>query len=235
MTDTTDKALDALIARYRQVASTMRKMKAATIEAYEMDACADTITALRSERDQWASMVGHIVACLPLKDIVPASATMCELIDAIKSGLAERDALRSQLATARADALWKAAEACTNVIKNYDVMKPDGITYEPMRVQKAAKYMVSIARQDILDLIDTPTPSAPSPEAVARAALAEFPSDDDREWIDNRADQLFRESERRRGGVRPATTTPQDFRDYFVASATAERLAAIVAKAGEQK
>jgi hypothetical protein len=71
-----------------------------------------------------------------------------------------------------------------------------------------------------------------TPEAVARAALAEFPSDDDREWIDNRADQLFRESERRRGGVRPATTTPQDFRDYFVVSATAERLAAIVAKAG---
>jgi hypothetical protein len=79
------------------------------------------------------------------------------------------------------------------------------------------------------------TPSAPSPEAVARAALAEFPSDDDREWIDNRADQLFRESERRRGGVRPATTTPQDFRDYFVVSATAERLAAIVAKAGGEE
>ena len=53
------------------------------------------LRALAAERDQWASMVGHIVACLPLKDIVPASATMGQLIDAIKSGLAERDALRA--------------------------------------------------------------------------------------------------------------------------------------------
>jgi hypothetical protein len=43
-----------------------------------------------------------------------------------------------------------------------------------------------------------------------------------REWIDARADELFRQNERQRGGVRPATTTPQDYRDYFVASATAE-------------
>lgn len=45
-----------------------------------------------------------------------------------------------------------AAEACTDIIKKYDVMKPDGVTYEPMRVQRAAKGMVSIAREDILAL-----------------------------------------------------------------------------------
>ena len=50
-------------------------------------------------------------------------------------------------------------------------------------------------------------------------------TDEDREWIDARADQLFRESERQRGGVRPATVMPQDFRDYFVAQAAWERSA----------
>lgn len=50
-------------------------------------------------------------------------------------------------------------------------------------------------------------------------------TDEDREWIDTRADQLFRESERRRGGIRPNTVMPQDFRDYFVAQAAWERAA----------
>ena len=48
-------------------------------------------------------------------------------------------------------------------------------------------------------------------------------TDEDREWIDTRADQLFRESERRRGGIRPNTVMPQDFRDYFVVQAAWER------------
>lgn len=66
------------------------------------------------------------------------------------------DDLRAQLAalTAERDALVgavieRAAEVCTAIIKDYDVMKPDGKTYEPLRVQKAAKGMVSLVRQDI--------------------------------------------------------------------------------------
>lgn len=51
-------------------------------------------------------------------------------------------------------------------------------------------------------------------------------SPEDREWIDARADHLFRESERARGGVRPSTVTPQDYLDYFVATAAWERAAA---------
>jgi hypothetical protein len=210
----------------------------------------------------------------------------------------ERDALRSQLATARADALREAAEAANeadslelalhgpakiverilDLIDTPSAPSPEAVRVKPLvwELHINDKFHVELAFtilgrykaqrticQDYAILCDPsgkisrrknieaaktaaqadyearilaalePSHSAPSPEAVARAALAEFPSDDDREWIDNRADQLFRESERRRGGVRPATTTPQDFRDYFVVSATAERLASIIAKAGE--
>ena len=59
------------------------------------------------------------------------------------------------------------------------------------------------------------------------AGLREALSPEDREWINNRADELFRQSERQRGGVRPATITPMDYRDYFVIDATAERIAAL--------
>ena len=54
---------------------------------------------------------------------------------------------------------------------------------------------------------------------------------EDREWIDARADQLYRDSERQRGGIRPATIMPQDFRDYFVAQAAWERARAALAAA----
>lgn len=53
------------------------------------------------------------------------------------------------------------------------------------------------------------------------------PTEVDREWIDARADELFREAERRRGAVTVNTTRPQDFRDYFVVDATLERFAAL--------
>lgn len=49
-------------------------------------------------------------------------------------------------------------------------------------------------------------------------------TDEDRDWIDAEADRMFRESNRRSGGVRPAMLMPQDFRDYFVADATRARI-----------
>lgn len=60
----------------------------------------------------------------------------------------------------------------------------------------------------------------PEPLAVKIKPL----SDEDRDWIDARADELFRANERARGGVRIQTITPQDFRDYFVVTATRERI-----------
>lgn len=62
--------------------------------------------------------------------------------------------------------------------------------------------------------------SEPEPLAVRVKPL----SDEDRDWIDARADELFRANERRRGGIRNQTVTPQDFRDYFVVTATRERV-----------
>jgi hypothetical protein len=62
------------------------------------------------------------------------------------------DLIPAMVAETRNAVLREAAKVCTSVIKNYDVLKPDGMTYEPMKVQKAAKCMVSLARQDILAL-----------------------------------------------------------------------------------
>jgi hypothetical protein len=63
-------------------------------------------------------------------------------------------ALRAQLATARPDAMREAAEAAN----------------EANSLELALHGPAKIVER-ILALIDTPTPSAPSPEAVARAAL----------------------------------------------------------------
>jgi hypothetical protein len=67
--------------------------------------------------------------------------------------------LETKLATARPDALEEAAEVCTNIIRDYDVMKPNGTTYEPVHVQRAAKGMVSLARADIRALIAKEEPT----------------------------------------------------------------------------
>jgi hypothetical protein len=53
------------------------------------------------------------------------------------------------IADAERRGMERAAEICTGIIKNYNVMKPDGTTYESLKVQKAAKGMVSLAREDI--------------------------------------------------------------------------------------
>lgn len=74
--------------------------------------------------------------------------------------------------------------------------------------------------------IDT-SPAVTSGAVISLAEALAVPTDVDREWIDTRADELFRENERCRGSIRPQTITPQDFRDYFVVNATLERFAAL--------
>lgn len=86
-----------------------------------------------------------------------------ELYEAAKRDAEEAEAyaaeLEAKLATAQRDALEKAAEVCTNIIRDYDVMKPNGTTYEPVHVQRAAKGMVSLAREDIRALIAQEEPT----------------------------------------------------------------------------
>lgn len=90
-------------------------------------------------RKDWfnAGASTHKIQCAGGKDVEYVSRSRCDAL----------------VAKAQADALREAADVCTTVIKNYSVMKPDGKTYEPMRVQEAAKGMVRLARQDIENLI----------------------------------------------------------------------------------
>lgn len=77
---------------------------------------------------------------------------------ALQDGIAIINTLSADLTQSQAEvaaAYERAAEVCTNIIKNYDCMKADGKTYQPMWVQKVAKGMVSIARQDIRALATT--------------------------------------------------------------------------------
>jgi hypothetical protein len=59
------------------------------------------------------------------------------------------DHSQALIAAAERRGMERAAVICTGIIKNYDVMKPNGTTYESLNVQKAAKGMVSLARADI--------------------------------------------------------------------------------------
>jgi hypothetical protein len=72
-----------------------------------------------------------------------------DLARALLDARAELARVRADSAVAVALIVERAAEVCTVIIKDYDVMKPDGKTYEPLKVQKAAKGMVSLVRQDI--------------------------------------------------------------------------------------
>ena len=56
-------------------------------------------------------------------------------------------------AQAREAALKEAAAVCEYIIKNIEILKADGETYETPRVQKIARGLVDLARQDILALI----------------------------------------------------------------------------------
>ncbi len=79
-----------------------------------------------------------------------------DTLRAIRAALTEAEAENARIrAEARREALEEAARVCDNVIKNYDVMepgKPD--RFASLKTQKAAKGMVSLAREDIRDLID---------------------------------------------------------------------------------
>jgi len=61
--------------------------------------------ALLSERNEWMSAFGHFLSEIPLQDVLGASGSVQDAIDYFKAAIAERDALRDQLAAARNEAL----------------------------------------------------------------------------------------------------------------------------------
>lgn len=75
--------------------------------------------------------------------------------------------------TTAAEMKEAAIEACSNVIKNYDVMDASGTKYLPLKTQKAAKGLVAIAREDI-SAIPCAEP-APNWERFGRDLLDEWP------------------------------------------------------------
>ena len=56
-------------------------------------------------------------------------------------------------AAIREAALREAMDACTYVIKNIEILRADGKTYETPRIQKIARGLVDVARQQIEALI----------------------------------------------------------------------------------
>lgn len=82
--------------------------------------------------------------------------------------IAELEAALTRANAATAAAYEVAARACSGIIKDYYCMKDDGKTYHPLWVQKVAKGMVSIARQDIRALA-TPDQTAALDKLIAEA------------------------------------------------------------------
>ena len=215
MSDTTDKALDAL----------QERLKAHDSHPESASAQADAaIAALRAEladvereRDEALADVVDFseTAAALVEDMSKRPTTTWGQIKAAVRALGDignREAYRrqseklktaeAQLAKARPDALREAAKL---------------VRTKPMRFAGCREDDVRDALScAILDLIDTPTPSAPSPEAVARAAL---------EWAAEIAWPIEWGSVQLEAGFRAA-------KDIRTAASDPATLAAIVAKAG---
>jgi hypothetical protein len=203
MSDTTGKALDALL---NDLNAVNRNYELARGVHHTIRSAHTAITALRIERD---------AAIAREKALLASNQEERTALVEAASLRRERDALRSQLATARADAVRDAAEAANEA---------DSLE---LALHGPAKIV-----ERILALIDTPTPSAPSPEAVARAAL---PLDEWHEDIGNVTWWEFPISEPAWIGT-PLDSDWPGYHTHFTAHppipSDPATLAAIVAKAG---
>jgi hypothetical protein len=149
MTDLTPEALDALQERLRRIEWGVTGEPCAAGNVDETAALeADTaITALR------AQLAEREKACT-------------EWAEVSQRNYQRAKAAEAQLATARPDAMREAAALVQQIARGYD-----------KGGDKAIACGLYITSGSILALIDTPTPSTPSPEAVARAALEWQPID----------------------------------------------------------
>lgn len=83
-----------------------------------------------------------------LKGALPDIPSALEIITTLRAQLAGANARADRAEAALAAQIEVDAAICTDIM-GYDCMKADGETYQPMWVQKVAKGMVSLARQDI--------------------------------------------------------------------------------------
>jgi hypothetical protein len=122
---------------------------------------------------------------------------------------------------------WQAEHACGATLDEKDVRMVLALAARAARTEAEALDW----RAQVGELSDQ-VKALKAENARLRGALPARLSltEEDREWIDAEADRLFRESERRRGSVRPATIRPQDYRDYFVVNATYHRILAALEK-----
>ena len=76
-----------------------------------------------------------------------------ELDEYDEQRISAADAIEAVLAEAyrrgQEDMRERAALVCTETIRDYYVMSPDKKSYAPLKTQRAAKGMVSLAREDI--------------------------------------------------------------------------------------
>lgn len=72
---------------------------------------------------------------------------------AANTNYAEDAEFLNAVAAIREAALREAAAKCEYTIRNIQILKSDGETYETPRVQKIARGLVDVARQEILALI----------------------------------------------------------------------------------
>jgi hypothetical protein len=74
------------------------------VEVDATEASFRTVVLLRAvcaERDEWRAAFGHFLSEIPLQDVLGASGSVQDAIDYFKTAIAERDALRDQLAADR--------------------------------------------------------------------------------------------------------------------------------------
>ena len=86
------------------------------------------------------------------KKLAKTEAKLVEVMKKWSAAESEAYDLRAAIPRAWQMGLDAAAKACTTIIRDYDIMDSKGTKYLPLKTQKAAKSMVSLARQDIRDL-----------------------------------------------------------------------------------
>ena len=146
----TDEELDALVKRLDDMSDLSRDHAAGLLDLGHKVAVNQAITAITTLRAQLEVTQDKLEIERALTDGAHRRAREAEK-EAHDCG-AEREAWKAR--ADRAEAALAAqieadAEICTYIIDNYDCMKADKETYQPMWVQKVAKGMVSLARQDI--------------------------------------------------------------------------------------